>query len=193
MTDYELAKTFFAGSRKELLIQSIGLLKTKAGENRIKVGLVMPLSDGKLVGMPNWVGDSFDVIGKADSLLVSDKWAHEIKEMTLTIYSTDDSQKPAQLAIAPLMNSFQLKREPQSEDAEELSGVCLHFVAYLTDNTQLWAWIRPHYRKSIYVKFETTQQELFEQSKVEAQPTLDYEAERAEACSPEHDSEFADA
>jgi hypothetical protein len=167
MTDYQLAKTWFPGVRKELLIFGIQLLQTKAGENRIKLAMTMPLSDGKLVAMPSWLGDSYDVIGKADSLLMSDKWGHEIKEMTWTVFSTEDSQKSSQLAVCPLMNSFQLKRGAQDEDADELSDVCLHFVAYLNDNSALWSWCRVHYRKSIFVKFETTQQELFDQPKQE--------------------------
>jgi hypothetical protein len=194
MTDYELAKTFFSGTRKELLISGIQLLQTKVGENRIKLALTMPLTDGKLVGMPTWLGDSYDVICKADSLLACDKWTHDIREMTVSVFATDDSPKVAQLAVCPLMNGFQLRRGKQEDDAEELSDVCLQFVAYLNDNSQLWAWCRQHYRKSIFVKFETTQQELFDQPRVDAQMNLgDVEAERAEACSPEHDAEFAGA
>lgn len=194
MTDYELAKTWFPGTRKEIIISAIQLLQTKAGENRIKLGLTMPLSDGKLVGMPGWIGDSFDVICKSDSLLISDKWGHDIREMTCTAYATEDSQKPAQLAVCPLMNSFSLRRGEQEEDAEELSDVCLHFVAYLNDNTELWAWCRRNYRKSIFVKFETTQQELFDQSQPDTQMKLGdegYDAARKDATSRERDVEFA--
>jgi hypothetical protein len=191
MTDYELARTFFPGSRKELIISAITLLQTKAGENRIKLGLTMPLSDGKLVGMPGWIGDSYDVIGKADSLLMSDKWGHDIKEMTYTVYGTEDAQKPAQLAVCPLMNAFSLRRGVQEEDVDELSDVCLHFVAYLNDNTELWAWCRRLYRKSIFVKFETTQAELPLGDKDDKQLKLVGDAERKEATRPAHDAEFA--
>lgn len=196
MTEYELAKTWFPSARKELIISTVTLLQTKAGENRIKLGVTLPLSDGKLVGMPGWLGDSYDVIGKADSLLMSDKWGHEIKEMTWTAYSTEDSTKPAQLAVCPLMNSFQLKRGPQDEDAEELSDVCLHFVAYLTDSSPLWSWCRVNHRKSIFVKFETTQQELFEQKPDDKQMKLGddgYEEARKDATSKGRDSQFANA
>lgn len=198
MTDYELAKTFFPGVRKEMLISGITLLETKAGESRIKLALTLPLSDGKLVGMPSWLGASYDVIGKADSLLTSDKWGHEIKEMTWTAYATEDSPKPATLAVCPLMNSFQLKRATQDEAEDELSDVNLHFVAYLADSAPLWSWCRVHHRKSIFVKFETTQQELFDQPAPDTQMKLgddkgDYEAARKDATSKARDAEFAQA
>jgi hypothetical protein len=159
-TDYELARTWFPGVRKELIIESLSLLQSKAGETRIKLGLVMPLSDGKLVGMPEWVGASYDVIGKEGSLLTADKWGHDLKEMTLTIFSTEDSQKAAQIAMCPLLNSFCLRRDPQDGDAEELSDVNLHFFAYVNATTTLWSWFYVHFHKSIFTKFETTQADL---------------------------------
>jgi hypothetical protein len=191
MTDYELAKSFFPSARKDLLISKIELLQTKAGENRIKLNLTMPLGDGKQVGMPTWVGDSFDVIGKQGSLLTSDKWGHDIKEMTFTIFPTDDAPKAAQLAVCPLMNLFSMSRE---SDGDQLGEICLHFVAYLQDNTELWAWCRRNYRKSIYVRFETTQAELPLTQTPDTQMKLGdegYDAARKNATSKEHDAEFA--
>lgn len=196
MTEAELARCFFPQTRKELLIETITLLQTRAGENRIKLGLMMPLSDGKLVGMPSWVGDSLDVIGREDSLESAVKFAVDLKEMTLTIYSTEDSQKPAQLAVAPLLNGFSLRRDPQEEEAEELSDINLHFVAYIGATTQLWGWFFVHFRKSIFVKFETTQADLPLEQTPDTQMKLGddgYEEARKEATSKAHDKEFAQA
>lgn len=163
ITDYALAKTWFPGTRKEIFIESVKLLETKAGEKRIQVAMQMPLSDGKLVGIPSWVGDSLDIIGKEDSLESAVKFGAELKEMTLSIYAVEDSQKPTQLAVAPLLNAFQLRRDAQDEEDEEVSEVNLHFVAYITANTELWRYFYGVHRKSIFVKFETTQQEMFDQ------------------------------
>jgi hypothetical protein len=196
MTEYELGKTFFAGARKEMIVEAVGLLETKAGEKRIKVALTMPLSDGKLVGMPGWLGASYDVIGKEDSLLMADKWGHDLKEMTLTIFSTEDSQKATQIAVAPLLNSFQLRRDPQDEEQEELSDVNLHFVAYVTANMELWRYFYGVHRKSIFVRFETTQQELFQEKAEDKQMKLgedEYEDARRDATSKARDAELARA
>jgi hypothetical protein len=159
MTDAELARCFFPQTRKELVVETLSLLQTRAGESRIKLGLMMPLSDGRLVGMPGWIGDSLDTIGREDSLESAIKFAVELKEMTLTIYTTEDAQKPAQLAVAPLINSFCLRRDPQ-EDAEEVSDVNLHFFAYVSATTELWGWFYRHFRHSVFVRFETTQADL---------------------------------
>lgn len=196
LTDYELSKTFFAGSRKEILIESISLMMTKAGERRIKLGCAMPLCDGKQVGLPGWVGDSLDVIGREDSLETAVKFAVDLKEMSLTVYQTDDSQKPAQLAVAPLLNAFSLRRDPQEYDAEDLSDVNLHFVAYIQATTQLWAWFYGHFRMSCYVKFETTQGELAITPVDDKQMKLgedDDDAARKDATAKKRDAEFAPA
>lgn len=197
MTEAELAKTFWPGSRKELIVEAVSLLQNRAGEQRIKIGLMMPLSDGKLVGMPSWVGDGFDHIGKEDTLETSIKFALDLKEMSMYIHTTEDTEKPAQTVFNVMLSAFTLRRDPQDEGEEELADVCLHFVAYVPDNTQLWAWIRTHFRKSIFVRFETTQQELpLSQPQPDKQMKLgddDYESQRREATSKAHDQEFASA
>jgi hypothetical protein len=193
MTDAELARCFFPQTRKEIIIETLALLQTRAGENRIKLGLMMPLSDGKLVGMPSWIGDSLDIIGREDSLESAVKFDVNLKEMTLTIFGTEDSQKPAQLAVAPLLNAFQLRRDPQEDEDEELSDVNLHFVAYIGATTVLWSWFYTHFRKSIFTKFETTQADLpLEQPDTQMKLGDDgYEAARKDATGKERDVEFA--
>jgi hypothetical protein len=200
LTAFELARTWFPGVRKELIIKLIQLHKTRAGTNQIRLSVVMPLGDGKLVGMSSWLGASYDVIGKEDSLLTFEKWGHEITEMVWTIYTADDSPRPSQTSTCPLMRSFTLRRGKQDGDDEDLADINLQFEAYLTDSTELWAWCRKHYREPIFVKFETTQKELFEEKPVDdKQMTLgetakedpdEFEEARREATSKAHDPEF---
>jgi hypothetical protein len=185
MTDAELAKCFFPSVRKELIIEAVSLLQNRAGEQRIKVGLVMPLSDGKLVGMPSWVGDGFDHIGKEDTLETAIKYALDLKEMSMFIHSTEDTPKPTHTIFNVMLTAFSLRRDPQDESEEELPDVALHFAAYVPDSTPFWAWLQKHFRKSIFVRFETTQQELpLSQPAPDNQMKLgsdDYEAQRKEA------------
>jgi len=195
-SDYELAKGFFPGSRKEVIIQTITLLETKVGEKRIKLGVVMPLGDGKLVGMPSWLGDSYDVIAKEDSLLTTDKWGHTIKEMTLNVFRADDAPKVAQLIAAPLMAAFQLKRDPQGDEEEEVSEVNLHFVIYITASHKLWSWLYEVRGTSVYIRFETTQKDLPLGEVDDKQMSLggtedEFERDRREATSKKRDPEFS--
>lgn len=194
LTDYELAKTFFPETRKELLVQNILLLDFK-DTKRIKLGVSMPLADRKVVGMPTWIGDSFDVMAREGSLLTTDKFGHDIKEMTLTIFPTDDSPKPVQLATAPLLTAFSLRRGSDEDDGE-LGEPTLHFTIYISATIKLWNWLYGVHRQSIYVRFETTQAELPLNQVDDKQMKLgeeDHEAARKQATSKSQDAQFANA
>lgn len=160
MTEQELARCFFPSTRKELVVSAVSLLQNRAGEQRIKIGLMMPLNDGRLVGLPTWIGEGYDHIGKEDTLETAIKYALDLKEMSLYAYTTPESDKPAQTVFNVTLTQFSLRRDPQDEEADDLADVALHFSAYVPDNTQFWSWVRTHFRKSIFVRFETTQAEL---------------------------------
>lgn len=194
MTEAELAKAFWPGSRKELFIESV-TLQLRSNLQHVKVGLMMPLSDGKLVGMPGWVGEGFDHIGKEDSLETSIKYTLELHEMSMYIHSTEDTPKPAQTVFNVALTAFSLRRDEQDEKDDDLSDVNLHFVSYIPDTAEFWGWIRKYYRKSIFVRFETTQQDLpIPEAKPDTQMKLGdagYEEARKDATSKERDAEFA--
>lgn len=199
MTDYELAKTFFPGTRKELITQSVQLLETRAGEKRLKLSLIMPLVDDKLVGMPSWIGDSFDVICKEGSLLTEDKWGHKIKDMVSTIFNTDDADRSKFVVNTPLLVGFSLQRKKAGGDEDNLPDIYLHFYGYLVASQQLWNWFYEKRGNSMWVNFETTQKELplgenkqmnLTDAEQEAQQR---DADRKEAISQAHDEEFARA
>jgi hypothetical protein len=197
LNSYELAKAWFPGARKEVVISAVSLLETKAGEKRIKLGLVLPLCDGKLVGMSTQVAEALEVIQREESHVTAVKLDIELKEMTMTIFNTEDSQKPAQIAVAPLITAMSVRRNEQEEEDEELSDVNLHMFAYIGATTQLWSWFYQHFRMSMFVRFETTQSELpLSQPAPDTQMKLGedgYEAARREATSKDHDAEFAQA
>lgn len=195
-SDYELSKTFFPSTRKELIATSITLLETKGNEKRLKLSIIMPLEDEKLVGMPRWVGDSYDVICKDDSLLTEDSWGHKIKEMIMNTYTTDDGERPKHIMNCPIMTSFKLRREKRSEDEDLMPEIFLSFYAYVVASQPLWTWFYEKRGQSIYVRFETTQKELplgeVDDKQMKLGENKDaFEDERQEATSPEHDDEFA--
>lgn len=195
LTSYELAKTFFPGCRKASILKQVTLLQTKADEKRLKMLLAMPLGDGKQVGMPSWVGSSYDVMAREGSTLGYQKWVHDITEMTMSIFATDDAKRPTLLVVCPKLTSFTLRR---GEDKDEsLAEVYLQFEAYANDSVELWNWSRLNHRATSYFLFETTQKELFDKPKQDdAQMKLgadEHEAARKEATSKEHDAEFAGA
>jgi hypothetical protein len=188
-----LEKTFFPSSRKQLLVETITLLKNPAGETRIKLGLAMPFDDGKLVGMPSWVGTAYDSIGKEDSFETTTKFNVELSEMKLFVFTGADSEKPAQTLSNVILKTFSISRGSEAEDAEELSDVSLHFTAYVPATLEAWGWLFRHYRQSIFVRFETTQMDLpLAEKPADPQMTIPtYEEERKAACAKEQDAEFA--
>lgn len=193
-SDYELAKTFFPETRKEIITQAVTLLETKAGEKRMKLLMVMPLEDDKLVGMPTWIGDSYDVICKDGSLLSADKWSHAIKDMTLNTFATDDGERVKHLISAPLLNNFTLQRGKRGEEDDSMPEIYLQFVAYVVASQPLWTWFYEKRGQSIYIRFETTQKELpLAEDKQLKLGDDGYEDARREATSKAHDPEFAQA
>ena len=195
MTNAELARCFFPGTRKHLIVYGIQLLQSSEGEKRIKLDLIMPFSDGSLVGMPSWIGEAYDHMGKADTVERFTKFDVELEAMSLFVHVTEDADKPAQTMYNVLLSGFTMTREEQDEDEEELTDVCLKFVAKVPANPKLWGWLYPYHRCSMFVRFETTQPELTDQPKPEsAQMPLvgdQFDGARRQANSKKHDKEFA--
>lgn len=158
LTPYELAKTFFPGCRKANILKQVTLLQTKADEKRQKILFSMPLGDGKQVGMPSWLGDGYDTMVREGSTLKFIKWDHDISEMSMTIFATDDGKRPTMMVVCPKLTSFTLRRG--TEDDENLAEVYLQFEIYANDSAELWNWARLNHRHTTYCLFETTQMEL---------------------------------
>lgn len=198
MSDQYLSKTFFPGTRKQLRVQNVQLLTDKAGVKRIKLALDMSLADDKLVGMPSWVAEAYDHMAEEESQEVSTKFAVDLDEMTLYIHTTEDVDHHAITAFSVKLKNFKLTREKTDEDDEEQPDLALCFEAYLPDNRSAWNWLYDYSKKFIFVRFDTTQPDLAaaakpadKQMKLGELTKEQIEAERREACSPEHDAEFA--
>lgn len=196
MTNFERAKCFFPGTRKEIIVQDIRILKNAAGEARIKLDLAMPFDDGKLVGMPDWIGQAYDHIGKEDTVERNTKFDVELESMSLYCHTTEDITQPAQTLFNVLLKTFQMTREKQDDDEEELSDVNLQFAAYVPANQRLWTWLYPYKSMKLFVRFETTQAELpVDQAQEDSQMKLGDvdDAARKDATSKKRDAEFARA
>jgi hypothetical protein len=196
MTSAELAKLFFPNTRKEILVQGISLLQSAEGEKRVRLELVMPFGDGKVIGMPSYIGDVYDHIAKAETVERFSKLDLDFEAMSLFIYSTEDHDKTAQILYNAHMTGFTMTREKQKEGAEELSEVFLKFVVLAPSNPKLWSWLYPYHRGTMFVRFEPTQSDVddIQAAKPDTQMKLGddgYEAARKDETSKERDAEFA--
>jgi hypothetical protein len=196
MTDYERAKMFFPQTRKELHVQDISLLETAAGEKRIRLELIMPFGDEKLVGMPSYIGDEYDHLAKEESVARYSTLNLKFEAMSFFVYTTEDHDKVAQTLYNVHMASFTMNREKQKEGSDVLSDVYMKFVALVPSNPKLWGWLYPYHRNSIFVRFESTQAEIEPEQEAEPDKQLKlgddgYGAARKNATSKERDAEFA--
>lgn len=191
MTEGNFAKLFFPGTRTENLVQGITLLQSSEGEKRIKLDLLMSFPGGKVGSMPSYLGDPYEQLLKADTIARSTKLDLELESMSLFVYTTEDHDKTAQVLYNVLLNSFTMARDKQGEDEDELSEVCLKFVARVPSNPKLWAWLYAYHRGHLFVRFESTQAELDLKPTVADEQQLPlgehYEEERREATSKARD------
>lgn len=190
-----LGKTFFPGSRKEIKLNKIEGLRDKEGNPRIKVELIMSLADGKQVGMPSWIGEAYDHLGKQDTLETSTTFDAQMEGMSLYIHELPESKDPAKTAFSCMFANFRMTREGDDEKTDELGDVALKFVAYIPGDKRLWTWLYDYNKAKLWIRFECTQAELIPDAapKQETQLPLggdDFEAQRQEATSKAHDAEF---
>jgi hypothetical protein len=198
MTNEEMAKLFFPGSRRGYEVIDISLLQTAKGEKRIKMELSTSFADGKTVSMPSYLGEPFERLAKQDSVERFSKLDLEFEAMSLFIFTTEDHQKAAQTLYNVYCSSFTMVREKQKEGTDEVPDVSLKFVATAPSNPSFWTWIYPYHRNHFFVRFEPTQSDLSDKPKDKPADQMklgddDHEAARKDATSKAHDAEFARA
>jgi len=205
-TDYELAKAFFPGTRNELILHVDDLLESRQPENtkRIKISAIKLLGDGRKVGMPSDVGAAYDLLAKSDNHATKVDLGIEVLDMALSVYATDDSQRPMHLFHASKFTRVSIRTREAGDDT--VSDINLHMTMYLRASTEAWDWLYKTQGEPVFIKWETNQKELplnaedDKQMKLgEAQVTPEqsaanveqWEADRREATSKAHDAEFA--
>jgi len=82
-------KEFFEGRRRQCELQVINVLKNKAGERRIKMSVIMPLSGQPVTGMPDIFTEPYMLMQKEKSTLNFSKIDVAVNEAAFNIFSTD--------------------------------------------------------------------------------------------------------
>jgi len=167
-------KLFFPNTRREVIVESTNLQKDRAGNRSIKTGISMPLGDGKLVGMPSWVGDAYAELARVGCIASSIKFADlELSEMTIYAHTGEQTEKPAQTFIVPVINMFSMQRGDLPKKEGALPPVSLEFVAYINGSLEAWSWLYRHFRPDpFYMLFLNTQVDIEEPAPADPQMTL---------------------
>lgn len=152
--------SFFPKTRKELFLAHFAPLANAAGEKRWQMSLTMPLMDGKLVGMPEWLSEPFKVVHKVGFGLGNGKSLVELDGMTLRAYATDQSEEPILDLPGVLLKGFNVQRCSKEKASGEVADTELTFRAYMGWNTKAIRFCEKYYQATFYCMFVATQASL---------------------------------
>lgn len=155
-------KEFFEGRRRKLYLRQYTHLKTRAGEERIKLDLTMPLLNESAQGIPIPISDAFMPMAKDESAIKRSNLNIEFKGMTIEFFSDDTSRTPwtGKDGIASATSATLCRFALISEGVGEKRTLDLQFVCYLPANVALLEWARPHLHGSFFGEATYSQSEM---------------------------------
>jgi hypothetical protein len=198
-----LEKSFYPGhSKRRIRVEKYEQLETVANEARKKIVFSMQIDGESFLGVPEWVGDAYVVLAKGAAHASRVNIDVKLNGMTLEFYATDQSATRALLLTKCKLKSFHVVRE----GLEEAAKYFLMYTAYVPDSQALHDWLREMFRQDCFVKFDVDQEDLAFDGKAAAAGDDaaemadeafgpvgdDYDAERRESLSADHDDEYDD-
>jgi hypothetical protein len=150
--------TFFKGYRRETFIEDARILRTKAGEKRLKLAMRIPLSGDQLVGMPTWVSAPYTTIAKPENAVGHFASTMELDPMRLHVFMLPEAQKEAIDFESVRMCKFRIEQETK----EEHPALALHFAAYLPRTGRYLKFADDNFCSSLFILFEAMQPELLD-------------------------------
>jgi len=155
--------TFFPTARKEcrMIANGTGPLVNKAGERRIQLSIAMNLSDGKLVGMPDWIAIPYEMVAKISNGVDKPKSLVQLDGVNVEIYTTPQTAEPTIKLDSCTLRAFVIQRAGKEKANGELADVELHFVLYSSGWVPaLWKWIGDNLNATFFALFSGTQMSL---------------------------------
>ena len=167
-------KNFFNGNRRAANLNAWTHLKTKAGEDQIKLDVRLPLLNQNLKGMDGAIGEAFAVMAKDESKIERTSLNVELDGMTLDIFATDESKRRAVSSTGVRMQKLALVATGEAEKRE----LDLHMVAYIPASLDIRDWAWGHLHKSFWLEAVYSQSELdFEPEANDEDEELDPDSE----------------
>jgi hypothetical protein len=149
-------KSFFNGHRRGATLNTWAHLKTRAGEDRIKLDIHMPLLNQNLKGMDSAISEAFTVMAKDDSKIERSSLNVELEGFTLDIFATDESKRRSATSTGVRMQKLAVVASGEGERRE----LELHLVAYIPASIDLRDWAWTHLHKSFWMEAVYSQTEL---------------------------------
>jgi hypothetical protein len=155
-------KEFFEGRRRKMFLLRYTHLKTRAGEERIKLELKMPMLNEELQGIPETISEAFETMAKDKSAISRSALNIEYKGMTIEFFSADNSPEPftgkegMASATSAMLCKFALVAAGEGEKRE----LDLQFTAYVPANVAMLDWARLHLHNAFFTEAEYSQSEM---------------------------------
>lgn len=147
----------FIDKRIKVTLHDATLLR-RGEERRHHFRMSINLSeDGILVGLPEWMQNSFTLAQKAANRADGIKSKTILETMSLGFWSTEKTRtKFFSQVIGATLSKFVFQREGQGDDAD----VRLYFSAYFPGRKEIHEWTYDHKAADMWMDFEQQQGDL---------------------------------
>lgn len=191
----EQKETFFPNVRKKVLLEHVAPLANAEGFRRIKLTLSMPLNDGQVLGIPDWLDDPIKLVQRVNSGSKEWKGTAVLDGVNITFFATDTSRGSDIKLIATVMQNFAVRRATTETPKGDLADTELVFVAYCDYRDEIWTWSFGQFNRHCFAQFGTTQATLSfgkppKDEEGDEESEADPDAERKEATSKKQDALF---
>lgn len=149
-------KDFFEGRRRQCELQDFHVLKNTAGEKRMKLSIIMPLSQMPMEGIPDAFVEQFILMEREKSALNFAKISVVLDGASFSVFSTDTTATSVLNVNAATLQDFRLI----GEGSEEKRKVSLEFIAYLPATVKLKDWSFDHLHSDFFLEVVPAQTEL---------------------------------
>ena len=152
--------TFFEGKRRLCTLDDYHQLKTKAGEDRVRLSVSMPLSDELAAGIPEAFAEEYALMLRNGSSANYKKIAVEVKGALVSIFSTDVTASPSVKSHGATLTGFRL-----TATGGETRSVDLEFFVYIPWSQPVREWCSDVMHSDFYMETVPAQMDLTEDSK----------------------------
>lgn len=156
----EQKETFFPNVRKKVLLEHVAPLANAESFRRIKLTLSMPLNDGQVLGIPDWLDDPIKLVQRVNSGSKEWKGTAVLDGVNLTFFPIDTAKAADIKIIATVMDKFLVRRSTQETPKGDVADTELVFVAYTDYRDEVWSWAFAQFNRHCFVQFGTTQATL---------------------------------
>lgn len=156
----EQKETFFPNVRKQLLLEHVAPLANAEGFRRIKFTLSMPLNDGKVLGIPDWLDDPIKLVQRVNSGSKEWKGTAVLDGVNLAFFPLDVSANPDIKLVATVMQNFIVRRATAETPKGDVADIELVFVAYCDYREETWSWAFAQFDRKCWCQFGTAQATL---------------------------------